>query len=45
MEKLGMQREDHLRKCIDRGENQSGDEYLYTLLEEEWFQGKLESVA
>jgi ribosomal-protein-alanine N-acetyltransferase len=45
MEMLGMRREGHFRKCIDRGDNQWGDEYLYALLEEEWFQGKLESAA
>jgi RimJ/RimL family protein N-acetyltransferase len=45
MERLGMHHEDHFRKCIDRGDNQLGDEYLYALLEEEWFQGKLESAA
>jgi [ribosomal protein S5]-alanine N-acetyltransferase len=42
MEKLGMKREAHFRKCIYRGEDQWGDEYLYALLEEEWFQGKVE---
>ena len=45
MERLGMQREAHFRKCIDRGDNQWGDEYLYALLEEEWFQGKLKGAA
>jgi ribosomal-protein-alanine N-acetyltransferase len=36
MEKLGMQREGHLRKCIYRDERW-WDEYFYALLEEEWF--------
>jgi [ribosomal protein S5]-alanine N-acetyltransferase len=36
MEKLGMQREAHFRKCIYRDETW-WDEYLYALLEEEWF--------
>jgi [ribosomal protein S5]-alanine N-acetyltransferase len=36
MEKLGMQREAHFRKCIFRDETW-WDEYLYALLEEEWF--------
>lgn len=43
MEKLGMQREAHFRKCIKQGENQWGDEYLYAILEEEWFQSKVAS--
>lgn len=37
MEKLGMQREGHLRKCIYRDENTWWDEYFYAILEEEWF--------
>ncbi len=36
MEKLGMQREAHFRKCIYRDEKW-WDEYLFALLEEEWF--------
>ena len=36
MEKLGMQREGHLRKCIYRREKW-WDEYFYAILEEEWF--------
>jgi [ribosomal protein S5]-alanine N-acetyltransferase len=36
MEKLGMQREGHLRKCIYRGERW-WDEYFYAILEDEWF--------
>jgi ribosomal-protein-alanine N-acetyltransferase len=36
MEKLGMQREGHLRKCIYRDERW-WDEYFYAILEEEWF--------
>jgi [ribosomal protein S5]-alanine N-acetyltransferase len=37
MEKLGMKREGHLRKCIYRDETTWWDEYFYALLEEEWF--------
>ena len=37
MEKLGMRREAHYRKCIRRADNRWWDEYLYALLEEEWF--------
>jgi [ribosomal protein S5]-alanine N-acetyltransferase len=37
MEKLGMQREGHLRKCIYRDETTWWDEYFYAVLEEEWF--------
>jgi RimJ/RimL family protein N-acetyltransferase len=37
MEKLGMRREAHFRKCIRRPENQWWDEYFYALLAEEWF--------
>lgn len=36
MEKLGMRREAHFRKCISRPDNQWWDEYFYALLEEEW---------
>ena len=36
MEKLGMRREAHFRKCIRRPDNR-WDEYFYALLEEEWF--------
>ena len=36
MEKLGMQREAHFRKCIYRDERW-WDEYFYAILEEEWF--------
>jgi [ribosomal protein S5]-alanine N-acetyltransferase len=39
MEKLGMQREGHLRKCIYRDETTWWDEYFYAILEEEWFGG------
>jgi RimJ/RimL family protein N-acetyltransferase len=35
MEKLGMQREGHLRKCISRDETTWRDEYFYALLEDE----------
>jgi [ribosomal protein S5]-alanine N-acetyltransferase len=37
MEKLGMRREAHFRKCIRRPDNGWWDEYFYALLEEEWF--------
>lgn len=36
MEKLGMRREAHFRKCIYRGENTWWDEYFYAILEEEF---------
>jgi [ribosomal protein S5]-alanine N-acetyltransferase len=36
MEKIGMRREGHFRKCIFRGENIWWDEYFYAILEEEW---------
>ena len=36
MEKLGMRREAHFRKCLRRPDNQWWDEYFYALLEEEW---------
>ena len=42
MEKLGMKREGHFRKCIYRGEDHWWDEYFYALLAEEWFEGKVE---
>ncbi len=38
MEKLGMQREGHFRKCFQRDETTWWDEYFYAILEEEWFQ-------
>ncbi len=38
MEKLGMRREAHFRKCIRRADNGWLDEYFYALLEEEWFE-------
>jgi ribosomal-protein-alanine N-acetyltransferase len=38
MEKLGMRREAHFRKCIGRPDNRWWDEYFYALLEEEWFE-------
>jgi RimJ/RimL family protein N-acetyltransferase len=37
MEKLGMQREGHFRKCIPRDETTWWDEYFYAILEEDWF--------
>jgi [ribosomal protein S5]-alanine N-acetyltransferase len=36
MEKIGMKREGHFRKCIYRGENVWWDEYFYAILDEEW---------
>lgn len=36
MEKIGMKREGHFRKCIYRGENMWWDEYFYAILDEEW---------
>jgi RimJ/RimL family protein N-acetyltransferase len=36
MEKLGMRREAHFRKCLRRPDNQWWDEYFYALLDEEW---------
>ncbi len=41
MEKLGMQREAHFRKCIYRDERW-WDEYFYAILEEEWFAAESE---
>ena len=38
MEKLGMRREAHFRRCIRRPNNAWWDEYFYALLEEEWFE-------
>ena len=38
MEKLGMRREAHFRKCIKRPNKEWWDEYFYALLEEEWFE-------
>ena len=37
MEKLGMRREAHFRKCVKCPDNGWWDEYFYALLEEEWF--------
>lgn len=37
MEKIGMRREGHFRKCIYRQDNLWWDEYFYAILEEEWF--------
>jgi RimJ/RimL family protein N-acetyltransferase len=36
MEKLGMRREGHFRRCIYRGEDRWWDEYFYALLADEW---------
>jgi [ribosomal protein S5]-alanine N-acetyltransferase len=38
MQKLGMRREAHFRKCIRSQEDRWWDEYVYALLEEEWFE-------
>jgi [ribosomal protein S5]-alanine N-acetyltransferase len=38
MERMGMRREAHFRKCIGRADNRWWDEYFYALLEEEWFE-------
>ncbi|HEX9990558.1 MAG TPA: GNAT family N-acetyltransferase [Chloroflexia bacterium] len=38
MEKLGMRREGHFRKCFHIGEDQWWDEYFYAILEDEWHQ-------
>jgi RimJ/RimL family protein N-acetyltransferase len=40
MEKLGMRREAHFRKCIRRPDNRWWYEYFYALLEEEWITAK-----
>jgi [ribosomal protein S5]-alanine N-acetyltransferase len=37
MEKLGMRREAHFRKCLHRGGDTWWDEYFYAMLAEEWF--------
>jgi [ribosomal protein S5]-alanine N-acetyltransferase len=37
VEKLGMRREAHFRKCVRRPDNGWWDEYFYALLEGEWF--------
>ena len=36
MEKLGMRREAHFRRCINREDGTWWDEYFYAMLEEEW---------
>ena len=36
MEKIGMNREGHFRKCNYRGQNIWWDEYFYAILDEEW---------
>jgi ribosomal-protein-alanine N-acetyltransferase len=41
MEKLGMRREAHFRKCIRLPDNRWWDEYFYALLEEEWLKGPI----
>ena len=38
MEKIGLRREGHFRKCVYRDETTWWDEYFYALLEEEWFE-------
>lgn len=37
MEKIGMRREGHFRKCIYYQDNLWWDEYFYAILEEDWF--------
>ena len=37
MEKIGMRREGHFKKCIHRGGDIWWDEYFYAILDEEWF--------
>ena len=39
MEKIGMRREGHFRKCIYRGGETWWDEYFYAILAEEWGAG------
>lgn len=39
MEKIGMRREAHFRKCFQVDETTWLDEYLYAILEEDWFAG------
>jgi len=41
MEKIGMRREGHFRKCIHRGGDLWWDEYFYAILAEEWDQASL----
>lgn len=36
MEKLGMQREGHLKQCIERPDGSWWDEYFYAILRSEW---------
>lgn len=36
MEKLGMRREAHFKKCIYRGGDEWWDEYFYAILDEDW---------
>ena len=42
MEKLGMRREAHFRRCLPRGPGEWWDEYFYALLADEYF-GRAES--
>jgi RimJ/RimL family protein N-acetyltransferase len=39
MEKIGMRREAHFRQCFQVDETTWLDEYLYALVEEDWFAG------
>ena len=39
MEKIGMRREAHFRRCFQVDESTWLDEYLYAILEEDWFAG------
>ena len=41
MEKIGMNREGHFRKCIYRGQNIWWDEYFYAILDEEWIRNNV----
>lgn len=41
MEKIGMNREGHFRKCNYRGKNVWWDEYFYAILEEEWIHNRV----
>lgn len=43
MEKLGMRREAHFRRCLYRDDETWWDEYFYALLEDEWFSSRKEA--
>jgi RimJ/RimL family protein N-acetyltransferase len=40
MEKIGLRREGHFRRCVYVDEATWWDEYFYALLEEDWFAGR-----